>query len=961
MSFMSFKTNCNLPVKFFLIYFVAIFIFSIAVNADETVFNFNSGKFTGNEGLPTNKWGWESKIVKKGAQITFNKYSKGATKYPLLNIKTQNFKNADWREYDFLCFRLKNHELILSPYIAVRFRACGKYYSYKKRIRCNSVDSISVKLSNIAAQIDINKIDLIQVCYTRPSQKTTLTLYDIVLRGSSSAQKQNSPVPHRYDFLKEIAVGNSCWHFIGGNMKTGKDGSIELDFKKYSQGMDCWPSLNGFAGYGDGMNSGNWDCWTHCEIEIEGVKTYRSLGLTIRDNQGRKVWCSTMSIPGKPVKKTALMYNTGFNRGAINRLSFGCTRPEKGFKVLIKKLSLVFKPQVISRDVLNDLIAMKDKKISPELHSKLDAALVKLQKSLVKVKGEKSAYQDIQAFFSALKNARTAYAQISRQHSLNLLRDKSSTRDFSVGIADSMESVKLCGAELHMRPALKAELGLAANEYESLQLVIASGKKELKNVCVYTTSPTGPGGHKLQIKTSLVGHAKTKQPEYQVDYVGYYPDFIMEDVKTADLAPGETTPFWIRYYAPKGTPAGIYHGQIKVSLKGREAYSLPVKVRVFDFELPDGMPLPSSNNFKLGDIAKAYKLRKDSQTYYNLVNQLIELAAKYKISFDTLYRGPYTSCNPSKDKIYPILKGLAHKKLLKSYCIVNATLPKSVTRLDDPRVKSYMERLERHIKCWKPVAEKAGVYQYAYTYGYDEAYPGPMMEKIYAKLKELCPDRPLLSTGCFVDIDAPAFKYVDAWVPIAAKYVNKADLVEKMRANGKKVWWYVCNFPRPPHPTLLLEGLGVAPRLLMGMMTAKYRPDGFLYYSVIRWDNSGRSVIKESGPRTSWDPTLNTGNECGNLFVPGFNYRIWPTLRIENFRDGVEDYWYYRILEDLIKKGRQEQISTELLKKASKKLNVPKTIVKNPYEYTRNPELVRKERRELASLIEKLKHAIKLR
>ena len=47
---------------------------------------------------------------------------------------------------------------------------------------------------------------------------------------------------------------------------------------------------------------------------------------------------------------------------------------------------------------------------------------------------------------------------------------------------------------------------------------------------------------------------------------------------------------------------------------------------------------------------------------------------------------------------------------------------------------------------------------------------------------------------------------------------------------------------------LLSELAAIEARLLMGAMTAKYRPDGFLYYSLSIW-NQNRPI--EKGPSTS--------------------------------------------------------------------------------------------------------------
>lgn len=74
-------------------------------------------------------------------------------------------------------------------------------------------------------------------------------------------------------------------------------------------------------------------------------------------------------------------------------------------------------------------------------------------------------------------------------------------------------------------------------------------------------------------------------------------------------------------------------------------------------------------------------------------------------------------------------------------------------------------------------------------------------------------------------------------------------------------------------------------------MTAKYRPDGFLYYEIsIR--NSQEPIT--SGPFTDWDLLSWTSyNGDGVWTCVGPVGMPLATVRLENFRDGLEDYAYF--------------------------------------------------------------------
>jgi hypothetical protein len=153
---------------------------------------------------------------------------------------------------------------------------------------------------------------------------------------------------------------------------------------------------------------------------------------------------------------------------------------------------------------------------------------------------------------------------------------------------------------------------------------------------------------------------------------------------------------------------------------------------------------------------------------------------------------------------------------------------------------------------------------------------------------------------------------------------------------------------------MFVEYPAIEGRLLMGAMTSKYRPDGFLYYQISIW-NSRKPI--ERGPFTDWDPrSWTTYHGDGSWTCVGPKGTPLPTIRLENFRDGLEDYAYFRMLEATVAKV---EASTELrtrradwLKDAKARLEVPPDVVTSLTEYTRDPDKVYRYRNGLADAIE---------
>jgi hypothetical protein len=136
-------------------------------------------------------------------------------------------------------------------------------------------------------------------------------------------------------------------------------------------------------------------------------------------------------------------------------------------------------------------------------------------------------------------------------------------------------------------------------------------------------------------------------------------------------------------------------------------------------------------------------------------------------------------------------------------------------------------------------------------------------------------------------------------------------------------------------------------------MTAKYRPDGFLYYEISIW-NSQKPIT--AGPFTDWDPrSYTTYDGDGSWTCVGPQGIPLPTIRLENFRDGLEDYAYVRLLESAIARVEATPALRDQkagwLKEARALLEVPAEVLKSRTEFTHDPSAVYKWRNRIAEAI----------
>ena len=142
----------------------------------------------------------------------------------------------------------------------------------------------------------------------------------------------------------------------------------------------------------------------------------------------------------------------------------------------------------------------------------------------------------------------------------------------------------------------------------------------------------------------------------------------------------------------------------------------------------------------------------------------------------------------------------------------------------------------------------------------------------------------------------------------------------------------------------------------MGAQAVRMRPDGFLYYQLSVW-NSRRCIT--SGPFTTWDPrSWMTYHGDGAWTCVGPGGRPLPTIRLENFRDGLEDYAYAKILEAKLLKAEQSMPKGKLsdwIRRAKAALAVPCEVMDSLINYTDDSSVLYRWRNEMADLIEEIK------
>ena len=510
--------------------------------------------------------------------------------------------------------------------------------------------------------------------------------------------------------------------------------------------------------------------------------------------------------------------------------------------------------------------------------------------------------------------------------------------DVVLGSATSAEKVLPRAASFRPLPS-ELSFSAARNERESQQLVVFPVCRDLKNVKVVLSDLKNGNGQiwRNAFKVMPVGYVYV-QPGAEADYIGFYPDPLMAHLDAVKMIKaGEAQSFWLRLAVPRNQPSGIYRGSAAVSVDGKMVFRIPVAVRVYDFELPNRAMLPLAVTF----LTKEKHLK-----------QWTDLLTEYYITPDNLY-----SLQGRQDRDYyyePDFDLLA--KMKQDGTLNHFNLGYVDTALTDPKDNHGMQFQIDRIRPRYEKAKKLGLLEHAYIYGCDESGSVKESELTAKIMKKEFPGVPLLTTAYHYGQGntATVLPSWDWFCPLIHRYEETLPATEKLRKQGKQVWWYICCDPRNHYPNVFVYSPLLEIRLLMGAMTAKFQPDGFLYYETTHWRLNGRQLPLENEVFTAWNSaSWDSTYGDGLLFYRGPDEIPLPSIRAEGFRDGLEDYAYYKILKDKVAAAKAAGANTAWLKAADAALRIPESLVNSLVDHTSDPIDLYRWRNQLAELIER--------
>ena len=551
-----------------------------------------------------------------------------------------------------------------------------------------------------------------------------------------------------------------------------------------------------------------------------------------------------------------------------------------------------------------------------------------------------------------------------------------------LGWATSMEKVLPRGKDAPLaigKEVLKVRL--SQNEREAFQIFVAADGCDLSSVEVSSSDLVdGKGNHisAANVECSAIGYVKTRPPPYKVAYtvktnsvsgyetkisdpeIGWWPDPILSYLKAAEVKGTDIQGFWISVTCPKKQCPGAYSGILKVraakvNASERIERIIPFNVRVNDFTLSDALPLPlvitfapdpSEESPTVEERRRVDKIRADLNSPVRIwrrhEKKWRDFLADYGFTVpDGLYHARMDSPLPN----FKVLQELRSAGRKIKFNLGYWGYPQSLKEEDKEKWrKSTIPRLRKRYE----QAKAENLLQDAYIYGCDEVYPQffKNIEWAVSCLKREFPDVPLMSTAYDGNYGVGSvLSGIDWFTPTPDKFDPKK--AQKAREQGRQVWWYICCNPLPPYANMFIESRAIEGRILMGAQTVRMKPDGFLYYQTAKWN--AKCPISGNSTFTDWVArSWTTYNGDGSWLCCGPGGIPLSTIRLENFRDGLEDLAYARILEKELNDSPDAPWAAE----ARKLLSVPESLMESMANYNDDPQALYEWRNRMADLIE---------
>lgn len=429
---------------------------------------------------------------------------------------------------------------------------------------------------------------------------------------------------------------------------------------------------------------------------------------------------------------------------------------------------------------------------------------------------------------------------------------------------------------------------------------------------------------------------------------GWWPDALLP-VSRVHLLPDFTQSVWFTVRAPSGRTAGTYRGTCRLQPQGLPAGDVKVTVTVYDFALSPGAG-HFKNTFALMDgyMEQIYGKPLSSTLRRNYGRYLLE----HRLNPDDISR---TDLPDLSDLLYYRSLGMNCFNV-RNLVEPRGTLPWRCTSPSSWFTETNKQQLIAELDAYfDQLSQYPSLKACAYIHGFDEQsveeygaiisdWFGTVQDRwqvptlTTAKLHHDAAEMQNLNVSWMCPILHDA-SYFDEW-----RYKMLPAETVRQTSEDLQVWGYTCISSAYPMANCEATNWLIEPRI-MGWQFFHEKMDGFLYWGLnIGWGDGPNTAIRpdHEAPLLAWSIAAGAAYPGiygdGRLLYAGVEGPI-GSIRLENLRDGLEDYEYLWMLAQAL--GDNEAVRAQC-----------QGVVASLEHFTRNPQTLYDYREAIARQLE---------
>ena len=473
---------------------------------------------------------------------------------------------------------------------------------------------------------------------------------------------------------------------------------------------------------------------------------------------------------------------------------------------------------------------------------------------------------------------------------------------------------------------------LARNEYQAFQLALCAAANTTQ-VSIAVSPLKGRDGSELPlVKVERVGYVPVDYPSayYSTEvpdwcrklprgagatdgWAGWWPDPLAPGA-SLDLSPNQTQPVWFTVHAPKQASPGRYQAEVTLGDGGRSVRKIALTVQVLPFTLPDQGHLRAIFDFRFGPgggFGSGAESKEDKRKWLRFI-------AEHRLGINEIEPPPkfsYREGNVTMDATEfdeaarycfdELGMNVAYTPQF-FYMFGWAYPPKKLFGLE-PFTPEWTAAFQQAYRLFTDHVRQKGwhdkfVYYVSDEPHFDQDFVVEQMKKLCALVHEVDRTIPIYSSTwrhC-----ASWDESLDLW-GIGQYGCFPVDEMEGLQRAGKQMWFTCDGQMATDTPFLATERL-------LPYYCFRYGVGGFEFWGLAWWTYNPWQVgwhqfIRQSdeGKKYYW---VRYPDGDGFLAYPGKPVGVdgpASTIRLEQIRQGLEDYEALAMLEELAAKAKQ--------------------------------------------------------